>query len=62
MSRLALALTAAALIGAAAPATAFSLSANLPNLTYPEKPAPDASKGCANLTSLSGETCTIPVK
>lgn len=62
MSRILTALTAAAFVGIAAPASALSLQVNFPTLTYPTQPSPEVSQGCADLTTLSGETCTIPGK
>lgn len=62
MSRLVLALSAAALVAVAAPASAFSTSVNLPHLTYPPVTTPDASQGCSDVTSLSGEACAVTSK
>ncbi len=62
MSRIFFALTAAAFVGIAAPASALSLQVTFPNLTYPPQPSPEVSQGCADLTTLSGETCTTPSK
>ena len=62
MSRLFFALTAAALVAAAAPASALSLQVDLPTLTYPPQPTPEVSQGCADLTTLSSATCITPTK
>lgn len=62
MNRMLLAAIAAASIGLAAPASAFSVQMDLPNLTFPKQPAPDASQSCADLTTLSGDTCTNTAK
>ncbi|PJI86423.1 hypothetical protein BC777_2792 [Yoonia maricola] len=62
MSRIFFALTAAALIGLAAPATALSFQVTFPTLTYPPHPSPEVSQGCADLTTLSGDTCTKTAK
>ena len=59
MPRLFTALFAAAVIGIAAPASAFSVQVNFPTLTYPTQPSPDAGQSCTDLTTLSGSTCTI---
>jgi len=62
MSRIFFALTAAAFVATAAPASALSLQVNFPTLTYPPQPSPEVSQGCADLTTLSGETCAAPSK
>ena len=62
MSRIFFALTAAAFVAAAAPASALSFQVDFPTLTYPPQPSPEVSQGCADLTTLSGETCTSPSK
>ena len=58
MSRIFYALTAAAFVAAAAPASALSAQVTFPTLTYPPLPSPEVSQGCADLTTLSSETCT----
>ncbi|MCK0095991.1 hypothetical protein MWU60_10465 [Yoonia sp. F2084L] len=62
MSRIFFALTAAAFVGIAAPASALSISVNFPTLTFPPQPSPEVSQGCADLTTLSGDTCTVTTK
>ena len=62
MSRILFAVTAAAFVGFAGSASALSLQVNFPTLTYPPLPAPEVSQGCADLTTLSSETCTTPAK
>ncbi|EBA12045.1 hypothetical protein [Roseobacter sp. CCS2] len=62
MSRIFFALTAAAFVGIAAPASALSLQVNFPTLTYPPQPTPDVSQGCSEVTKLSGYTCTPTTK
>lgn len=62
MSRIFLAFSAAVLIAAAAPASAFSFQVSFPTLTFPEQPAPEVGQGCADLTKLSGDTCTTTSK
>jgi hypothetical protein len=57
MSRLFTALTAAALIGAAAPAAALSFQVNFPTLTYPTQTTPDVGQACTDLTTMTGDTC-----
>lgn len=58
MSRTFLALIAATVIGAAAPASALSISVDFPVLTYPPVQTPDVSQGCSDLTTLNGAACT----
>ena len=53
---------AALTVAAAAPAAAFNASVNLPNLTYPPKPAPETTQGCSAPMTLSGEVCVAPTK
>ena len=62
MSRIFLALTAAVFVAAAAPVSALSFSVNFPTLTYPPQPSPEVSQGCADLTTLSGDTCSVTTK
>ena len=62
MKRLVLALSAAAIVGAAAPASAMTLQFDLPRLAFPTQPAPDAAQGCADLTTLKGDICVAPAK
>ncbi len=62
MSRIFLALIAAAVVGTAAPASALSFQVDFPVLTYPPQPAPDVSQGCADLTTLNGAPCTTQSK
>ena len=62
MSRIFAALIAATVIGAAAPASAFSLQLNFPVLTYPTQTAPITTQACSDLTKPSGVTCTQPAK
>ncbi len=62
MSRIFFALSAAAFMTMAVPASALSVQVDLPNLTYPPLPSPDASQGCSDLTKLSGETCIVTSK
>ncbi len=62
MSRVFLALVAAAIVGAAAPASAWSFQVNFPVLTYPTQPTPDVGQACTDLTTLTGETCTATSK
>lgn len=60
MARILIALTFA--LGFAAPASALSFQVQLPTLTYPPKPAPEVSQGCADHATLGRETCTTPAK
>lgn len=62
MNRILLALTIAAGFGLAAPAAALSFQVDLPTLTYPPQPEPDTTQGCADLTTLSGDTCSAPAQ
>ena len=62
MSRSLFALAAVAFVSVAAPASALSFQVNFPTLTYPPVSSPDASQGCADLTTLSGDTCTTTSK
>ena len=62
MHRFLIALSTVALVGIAAPATAGSLQMDLPNLNFPTQPAPDASHGSADLTTISGDICPTPAK
>ena len=62
MPRFFLALTAASFVAAAGPASALSLQVTFPYLTYPPQPSPEASTGCIDLTTVSGETCSVPSK
>ncbi|MEO1638041.1 MAG: hypothetical protein AAFU41_02180 [Pseudomonadota bacterium] len=62
MSRFVFALTAAAFVGIAAPASAGSFGVNLPHLTFPPQPTPDVSQGCSDVTSVSGSACVTPAK
>lgn len=62
MPRIFLALTAAAIVTAAAPASALSFQVNFPTLTYPPQPSPEVSQGCTDLTTLPGDTCTVTTK
>jgi hypothetical protein len=62
MNRIILAFIAATGMSLAAPASALSFQVDFPTLTYPTPPTPDTSQGCANLNTLSGETCTAPAK
>ena len=62
MSRSVFALAAIAFVSVAAPASAMSFQVNFPTLTYPPVSSPDVSQGCADLTTLSGATCTTPSK
>lgn len=62
MKRTLLALTAAAVVGFAAPASAMSFQVSFPTLTYPPQPAPDATQGCSDLTTIKGDTCSAPAK
>ncbi|MEL6838130.1 MAG: hypothetical protein AAFP85_02490 [Pseudomonadota bacterium] len=57
MKRTFFALCAAAIVGAAAPASALSLQFDLPRLSFPTQPAPDATQGCADLTTIKGDVC-----
>ena len=54
MSRIFTALIAATVIGAAAPASAFSLQLGFPVLTYPTQTGPVATQACNDVT---GATC-----
>lgn len=62
MSRSLLAIAAVAFVSLAAPASALSLQVSFPTLTYPPVSSPDVSQGCADLTTLSGDTCTTTSK
>ena len=62
MSRIFFAASAAALIAFSSPASAFSYSVNLPNLTYPPVATPDVTQGCSDVTNLSGEACATVAK
>jgi hypothetical protein len=62
MSRLIIALTAAAIVGIAAPASAQSFQVDFPTLTYPTQPTPDVTQACSDVTTLSGDTCTTTSK
>ena len=62
MNRLLIALATATVVGAAVPATAGALQMDLPNLNFPTQPEPDTTQGCADLTTLSGDTCATPAK
>lgn len=57
MSRTLLALSAAAVIGAAAPASAFNVAVDFPTLTYPTVTKPDVSQGCTDL-DVTKPVCT----
>ncbi|WP_342078036.1 hypothetical protein [Yoonia sp. SS1-5] len=60
MKHLVFAALAAAGLTIAAPASAISLIVDFPVLTYPEKPAPEATQNCVELTSVTGAACAIP--
>ena len=62
MQRRLIALTAALLMTAAAPASAFSMQFDFHTLTYPPKPVPEVSQGCAQPASLQRGTCTSTTK
>jgi len=62
MPRIFLALVAAAIVSAAAPASALSFQFDLPMLTYPPRPAPAVTQGCADLMTLNGAPCTTSSK
>ena len=59
MTRIFFALTTAALLGLAAPASALSLQVQFPTLTYPPVATPDATRDCTDLTTVSGVTCPV---
>ena len=62
MSRIFVALVTAAVVTAAAPASAMSFQFSLPSLTFPPQPVPDASQGCSDVTALNGAACVAPTK
>lgn len=62
MSRRLIALAATLLMTAAAPASAFSLQLDFHPLTYPPKPGPEASQGCAQPAALQREACVTSTK
>ncbi len=62
MKRITTTLLTVAALSAAAPVAALSVSIDFPNLTYPPQPAPDATQGCADLTTLNGDACTTTSK
>ncbi len=57
MKHVASALAFAMIIGGGAPAFAGGISFDLPHITYPEPPAPDAAQGCASPATLSDTRC-----
>ncbi|MDP5084465.1 MAG: hypothetical protein NWQ23_03520 [Yoonia sp.] len=62
MPRIFLALVAAAIVSAAAPASALSFQVDFPTLTYPPRPAPEVSQGCTDMTTLNGAPCKTSSK
>ena len=62
MTRILIATATAAMLTAAVPAAAFSYAVDFPTLTFPPKPAPETTQSCTDLTTLQGETCTLPSK
>ncbi len=62
MNRIVLAALTSLIVAAAAPATASTSIVDFPTLTFPPKPAPETTQGCSDLTTLNGETCTLPAE
>jgi hypothetical protein len=52
------ALTATLMITAAAPASAYGISFELPRLSFPTKTTPDVSQDCSNPAALTTLGCT----
>ncbi len=62
MKRIVLAALTSLTVVAALPVTASTGIADFPLLTFPPKPdpEPETTQGCSDLTTLNGETCTLP--
>ena len=60
MNRIVLAALTALTVAAAAPATASTGIVDFPILSFPPQPAPETTQGCSDLTTLGGDTCTLP--